>query len=114
MKSRDVIKLIEADGWRLVRVKGSHHHFKHSTKSGDTYGVVFPDLPGCVSVGDSQREIALNASEVLSGHLEVMLEHDEALPEPTRLEAIKLNPNEGDIAIILVTAYAVKPREVAA
>ena len=34
MKSRDLIKLIEADGWRLVRVSGSHHHFKHPVKPG--------------------------------------------------------------------------------
>jgi predicted RNA binding protein YcfA (HicA-like mRNA interferase family) len=29
LKSRDVIKAIEADGWYLVRVTGSHHHFRH-------------------------------------------------------------------------------------
>lgn len=28
MKSSELIKLLEADGWVLVRVKGSHHHFK--------------------------------------------------------------------------------------
>jgi predicted RNA binding protein YcfA (HicA-like mRNA interferase family) len=32
--SSDLIKKIEADGWFLVRVKGSHHHFKHPTKTG--------------------------------------------------------------------------------
>jgi len=34
--SRDLIKLIEADGWVLVRVSGSHHHYKHPIKSGIT------------------------------------------------------------------------------
>lgn len=34
MKVRDVIKRIEDDGWRLVRVRGSHRHFKHPTKPG--------------------------------------------------------------------------------
>lgn len=34
MKSRQLIALIEADGWYLARVKGSHHHFKHPTKPG--------------------------------------------------------------------------------
>lgn len=34
MKSRDLIRMIEADGWRQVRVNGSHHHFKHPTKPG--------------------------------------------------------------------------------
>jgi predicted RNA binding protein YcfA (HicA-like mRNA interferase family) len=33
-KSKDLIKLIEADGWELVRVRGSHHHYKHPVKKG--------------------------------------------------------------------------------
>ena len=32
--SREVIRLIELDGWFLVRVKGSHHHYKHPEKKG--------------------------------------------------------------------------------
>ena len=34
MKVRDVIKLIEEDGWYLVRTKGSHRQYKHPTKPG--------------------------------------------------------------------------------
>lgn len=34
MKIRDVIKLIEEDGWYLVTTKGSHRQYKHPTKSG--------------------------------------------------------------------------------
>ncbi|CAM9399802.1 MULTISPECIES: type II toxin-antitoxin system HicA family toxin [Acinetobacter] len=34
MKSLELIKIIEADGWYEVRVRGSHHHFKHPTKEG--------------------------------------------------------------------------------
>lgn len=34
MNSKELIKLIEKDGWYLVRTKGSHHHFKHKTKRG--------------------------------------------------------------------------------
>lgn len=34
MKSSSLIKLIQEDGWKLVRTKGSHHHFKHHTKKG--------------------------------------------------------------------------------
>ena len=34
MKSLDLVKMIEADGWYQVRVTGSHHHFKHPTKKG--------------------------------------------------------------------------------
>jgi predicted RNA binding protein YcfA (HicA-like mRNA interferase family) len=34
MKVKDVIKIIEDDGWYLVRTKGSHRQFKHLSKSG--------------------------------------------------------------------------------
>jgi predicted RNA binding protein YcfA (HicA-like mRNA interferase family) len=34
MKVRDIIKLIESDGWYLVVTKGSHRQYKHPTKSG--------------------------------------------------------------------------------
>jgi predicted RNA binding protein YcfA (HicA-like mRNA interferase family) len=34
MKVKDVIKLIEADGWYLVSIKGSHRQFKHPSKKG--------------------------------------------------------------------------------
>jgi len=34
MKVRDVIKMIEAGGWRHVRTKGSHRQYKHPTKQG--------------------------------------------------------------------------------
>jgi predicted RNA binding protein YcfA (HicA-like mRNA interferase family) len=34
VKVRDVIAEIEADGWRLVRTRGSHRQFRHPTKPG--------------------------------------------------------------------------------
>lgn len=34
MNSRNIIKALEADGWALKRVTGSHHHYMHPTKSG--------------------------------------------------------------------------------
>ncbi len=34
MKVREIIKVIEDDGWRHVRTKGSHRQFKHDDKPG--------------------------------------------------------------------------------
>ena len=34
MKIRDVIKMIESDGWYLVVTKGSHRQYKHPSKPG--------------------------------------------------------------------------------
>lgn len=34
MKFRDLIALLELDGWRLVRTSGSHMHYRHPMKPG--------------------------------------------------------------------------------
>ncbi len=34
MKVREIIKLIENDGWKLYRQKGSHRIYKHTYKKG--------------------------------------------------------------------------------
>ena len=34
MKVRDVIRMVESDGWRIVKQVGSHRQYKHVTKSG--------------------------------------------------------------------------------
>lgn len=34
MKSAAIIKAIEADGWYLVRQKGSHRQYRHPSKPG--------------------------------------------------------------------------------
>jgi len=34
MKIREIIKLLKADGWYLVGIKGSHQQYKHPTKQG--------------------------------------------------------------------------------
>lgn len=33
-KVREVIKLLEADGWYLVTIRGDHRQFKHPVKKG--------------------------------------------------------------------------------
>lgn len=34
MKVRQVIQKLEADGWTLIRTRGSHRQYKHPTKPG--------------------------------------------------------------------------------
>ena len=43
MKIRDVIKLVESDGWYLVGQEGSHRQYKHPLKKGH---VTIPGKPG--------------------------------------------------------------------
>lgn len=42
-KVREVIRILESDGWFVVRQKGSHKQFKHSAKKGT---VTVSDHPG--------------------------------------------------------------------
>ncbi|TAJ94168.1 MAG: type II toxin-antitoxin system HicA family toxin [Gammaproteobacteria bacterium] len=34
MKVRELIRMLEADGWRQVRMRGSHRQFRHLNKPG--------------------------------------------------------------------------------
>jgi predicted RNA binding protein YcfA (HicA-like mRNA interferase family) len=34
VKVRELIRLLEENGWRLARTRGSHRQFKHPTKPG--------------------------------------------------------------------------------
>ena len=36
MKVREVIRIIERDGWFFVRQTGSHRHYRHPVKPGAT------------------------------------------------------------------------------
>jgi predicted RNase H-like HicB family nuclease len=49
----------------------------------DGVGVVFPDLPGCVTVGRDVKDAVLKAEEALGGHLALMEKDGEVLPAPT-------------------------------
>lgn len=53
----------------------------------DGYGVVFPDLPGCTSAGETVQEAALMAAEAAAGHVEVMAEAGEPIPDPSPPDA---------------------------
>jgi predicted RNA binding protein YcfA (HicA-like mRNA interferase family) len=43
MKVREIIMLLEQDGWFLVKTKGSHRQYKHTIKKGR---VTVPGHPG--------------------------------------------------------------------
>lgn len=46
------------------------------------YGAWVPDLPGCVSVGDTAEEAEANIREAVGFHLEGMREDGILIPEP--------------------------------
>jgi predicted RNA binding protein YcfA (HicA-like mRNA interferase family) len=42
VKSADLIKLLVSNGWKVVRVRGSHHQFSHPDKPGNVVTVPHP------------------------------------------------------------------------
>lgn len=49
-----------------------------------------PDLPGCVSTGETAEETLNNIREAIEGHLEIMREIGDSIPE-SRSEAMEVN-----------------------
>lgn len=71
------------------------------------FGVFFPDLPGCVSAGETIAEAVQGAHEALAMHIFGMVEDGVNLPEPTAIDAVKPEPPEVDIAAILLIGASV-------
>ena len=57
----------------------------HTETDRTDYGVTVPDLPGCVSAGDTLEKALANAGEAILGHLEVMIEDGKPVPEPNSM-----------------------------
>jgi predicted RNase H-like HicB family nuclease len=53
-----------------------------------SFGVQFPDVPGCFSAADSMDDLVGNAMEALS-----LWAEDEALPKPRSIEQIIADPD---------------------
>ena len=62
--------------------------FEHDAVTGK-YGVVIPDFPGFSTVGNSFAEALQNATEGLAGHIEVMKDLNQDIPNPSTFEKIK-------------------------
>jgi predicted RNase H-like HicB family nuclease len=71
---------------------------------GSDYGVSFPDLPGCVTVGVDLDEARAMAEEALALHLEGLAEDGEAVPEPSLLEEVMRDSENRSGVAILVAA----------
>ncbi len=67
-----------------------------------TFGVFFPDFPGCVTVGYSLAELRVMAEEALAFHIEGMTEDGEALPKPSSLDDVLKSEDYQHAAALLV------------
>jgi predicted RNA binding protein YcfA (HicA-like mRNA interferase family) len=59
--SADVIRALKSDGWKLVRVAGSHHHFAHPTK------------PNLVTVPHPKKDIPIGTLRSIERQAEIKI-----------------------------------------
>ncbi|MPZ64877.1 MAG: type II toxin-antitoxin system HicB family antitoxin [Pseudonocardiaceae bacterium] len=56
-----------------------------------TYGAWSPDLPGCVATAQGYDERVSRMREAIIGHLEVMRDHGDPVPEPSAVGAFTVD-----------------------
>jgi predicted RNase H-like HicB family nuclease len=62
-----------------------------------SYGVSVPDLPGCITAGDTIAEALTMAKEAIELHLEGMLDDGIELPDPSEdLDRFRRDPDYAD------------------
>jgi predicted RNase H-like HicB family nuclease len=75
--------------------------------AGTSYGVSFPDVPGCISAGDTFEQAVTNAAEALAGHFGAMKADGDPIPAPRSFEALKRDPgfveDSADAIVTMVT-----------
>jgi len=74
---------------------------------GTSYGVSFPDVPGCIAAGDTFEEAIANAAEALASHFALMKADGDAIPAPRSFEQLRRNPefidDSADAIVTMVT-----------
>jgi antitoxin HicB len=53
-------------------------------EDGGGYGAIVPDLPGCMSDGETPEEALANAADAIDAWMEAARELGHAVPEPSR------------------------------
>jgi predicted RNase H-like HicB family nuclease len=52
-----------------------------------SFSAYVPDLPGCVSCGDTLDELRTNIEEAVRGHIEALRDTGQPVPPPTAMTA---------------------------
>lgn len=81
-----------------------------------SYGISFPDVPGCISAGATLDETLANGAGALMFHLEGMAEDGEKPPVPRSLDALKGDPEFAfefsEPHVVALVPYEPPPRSV--
>ena len=74
------------------------------------YGVVFPDLPGCVAMGYTVEDALINAEDALRDYTLDADQDGESLPEPTPFQSIDVPKGSQLVSIPLIRVSGRKVR----
>ena len=64
----------------------------------NNYAAYVPDLPGCISVGDTEAEVLTNIREAIELHLDSMREDGDPIPAPTTVATMVEITDQEDAA----------------
>ncbi len=64
----------------------------------NNYAAYVPDLPGCISVGDTEAEVLANIREAIELHLDSMREDGDPIPAPTTVATMVEITHQEDAA----------------
>jgi len=80
-------------------------------EEGKAFGVWFPDLPGCISAGDTLDEAMANAGEALALWVDVARERGAPIPAARSLSELKKDAAVADeMRAYMVALIALDPR----
>ena len=79
---------------------------------GSDFGISFPDFPGCVSAGSTLQETLAMGQEALGGHIALMAEDGEVIPDPSDMDAVMADPENRDGVAVLVPVTELEERNV--
>jgi predicted RNase H-like HicB family nuclease len=65
-------------------------------KAENNWAAYVPDLPGCVSPGQTLEQTELNIREAIQGHLRTLREFGEAVPAPATVARVDRRRKDGE------------------
>jgi len=77
-------------------------------RDGDGYTVEFPDLPGCITQGDSFEEAFEMAEDAASGWILTSIEANEDIPSPSSLNTLHFEEGHVNYIPLDISEYAKK------
>lgn len=65
------------------------------------YSAYVPDLPGCISTGNTLEETIKNIKEAIAGHVEAMIQDGDPIPPPTTHHVDVVAPSDIETWIVV-------------